>query len=277
MDALAWRVVGASVPGTAHRDSGTLCQDAHLYQVLPREGLLIAVADGAGSAHRAREGAALAVEQAVRALVTRLEERLPGGVREWRALVIEAFTVAREALACQARREGVPIAAFATTLTCVAASDGWLAVGQIGDGAAMAKVSTGALLMVARRQTGEYANESFFLTMPDALSFVEVNVFFQTALALVVTTDGLLRLMVHLPGCQPHLPFLEPLIAFVAEAEAEEQASGQLSAFLASDRVCARTDDDKTLVVAARLGAPAALTPPGGAPAVVMGREVGGA
>jgi hypothetical protein len=59
------------------------------------------------------------------------------------------------------------------------------------------------------------------------------------------------------PTNEPHLPFFEPLFAFVeASAPPKDgaQASEALTAFLASPRVCERTDDDKALVLALRLG-----------------------
>lgn len=49
---------------------------------------------------------------------------------------------------------------------------------------------------------------------------------------------------------KPHVPFFQPLVAFAARAENQTDAREQLTAFLASERVCARTDDDKTLVLA---------------------------
>ena len=58
----SWRVVGVSVVGTSHLDRAVPCQDAHRYQVLSGGELLVAVADGAGSAARAEAGASRAVE-----------------------------------------------------------------------------------------------------------------------------------------------------------------------------------------------------------------------
>ena len=64
-----WHVVGASVRGTAHEKDDTPCQDAHDYRLLPNNTLLVAVADGAGSADRSAEGAALAVAEILEVLL----------------------------------------------------------------------------------------------------------------------------------------------------------------------------------------------------------------
>ena len=59
--------------------------------------------------------------------------------------------------------------AYATTLTCAVATDGGLAVAQIGDGIVVARQEDGELFAAVQPQHGEYANETFFLTMTDAL------------------------------------------------------------------------------------------------------------
>jgi hypothetical protein len=46
---------------------------------------------------------------------------------------------------------------------------------------------------------------------------------------------------------EPHPPFFQPLFAFAQRADASQS---ELLAFLDSERVCARTEDDKTLVLA---------------------------
>jgi serine/threonine protein phosphatase PrpC len=56
-----WRVVGASVVGTAHEKTGQPCQDAHGWRILPDNVLIAAVADGAGSAALGEIGAQVAV------------------------------------------------------------------------------------------------------------------------------------------------------------------------------------------------------------------------
>jgi len=258
---LVWRVVGASARGIAHQEKDVSCQDAYRLQILSSGELLIAVADGAGSADRSNDGAHLAVEQAVVSLEMSIGEQSPIDEAGWRTLIADVFRKVYGTLALTAATENVTLRSFATTLTCVVVSDGWLVVGQIGDGVAVAEAEDGSLFLTVRPQRGEYANEAYFLTMPEALRYVEIHAYHQRVRALAVTTDGLLRLALKLPDYKPYPPFFQPLLGFIAEAEDENQAREQLVAFLTSDRVCARTDDDKTLVLAARLTPlPAALT-----------------
>jgi hypothetical protein len=60
--------VGASVAGASHVRQGAACQDAHLWLVRADGLLVVAVADGAGSAVHGGVGACLAVERAVEVL-----------------------------------------------------------------------------------------------------------------------------------------------------------------------------------------------------------------
>jgi hypothetical protein len=77
---------------------------------------------------------------------------------------------------------------------------------------------------------------------------------YATAPQLVaLSTDGLLRLALKLPGGEPHAPFFAPLFNFVSANDDAVQAQQRLAEFLNSERVCARTDDDKTLVLACRI------------------------
>jgi hypothetical protein len=69
---------------------------------------------------------------------------------------------------------------------------------------------------------------------------------------LAVMSDGLIRLALKMPAQEPHEPFFAPLFRFVEMITDPAEAEAQLAAFLSSERVNARTDDDKSLVLAAR-------------------------
>lgn len=237
--------------GVSHRRTGLPCQDAVDYRVLPDGGLLIAQADGAGSARRSEQGARWAVAEALGALEAGLRCSPPGDAEACEELVREAFRRASRSLHLLADADCEPVREFASTLTCVAALDGWLAVGQIGDGAVVARDPDGAMFAVTHPQKGEYANETSFITQPDVLEQIEIQVLEQPVSALAVMSDGLIRLALELPTGAPYIPFFEPLFAH-ARAGESPAAAARLADFLASDRVSARTDDDKSLVVAVR-------------------------
>ena len=250
-----WQVIGAAVQGLSHQKQGLPCQDALEYRCLPGGALLVALADGAGSATRSELGARAAVQAAVDSLTSGLESSQPAECCDWVELFWAAFESARAALIQLAEEHDEPLRAFATTLTCLAATPEQLIVGQLGDGAVVAGGADGVLETVTTLQRGEYANETYFLTQEQALEQVAIQVINLRVQALAVMSDGLTRLALKRPTNEPHLPFFKPLFAFVeASAPSNDgiEASEALTAFLASPRVCERTDDDKALVLALR-------------------------
>jgi serine/threonine protein phosphatase PrpC len=257
-----WTAVGATALGTAHIKQGLPCQDALQYTTLAGGSLLAVVADGAGTAELSEMGSRCAVDTALSWLVGKLEQDAPEECCAWLELFAETFRQAREAVLRLADEQGETPRSFATTLTCAAATSDRLVVGQIGDGAVVGRGINGKLFTITHMQRGEYANETNFLTQDDALEQVIIDVIDEPIDGLAVMSDGLTRLALNLPSKEPHAPFFQPLFAFV-EAGAKNlngnQAEKKLAAFLASERVCLRTDDDKSLLLAVR--APEDSTP----------------
>lgn len=256
-----WRVLAASLAGTSHLATGLPCQDAHGWRELPGGLLITAVADGAGSASRSDEGAALAVEAALEELAVRLMADDAHRGREPdlgadpdidpvpAAALRAAFAVAREALMARAAAEGFPARDLACTLALAVVDAQALTAAQVGDGAVLARQADGSWQSLLQPQKGEYANEVLLLIAPEALERMSLTQV-QAPEALVLSTDGLIRLMLRMPGGEPHPAFLDPLVAFARQAEHLSPARLGLRTFLGSERVCSRTDDDKTLLIA---------------------------
>jgi hypothetical protein len=116
------------------------------------------------------------------------------------------------------------------------------------------------MFTATRAQKGEFANETHFLTQRDAHQQLSVQACRCAVVSLAVMSDGLLRLALKLPSGEPHVPFFQPLFGFAAAQVQDRDA--QLAAFLASERVCARSDDDKTLVLAAYVASRALVLRP---------------
>jgi hypothetical protein len=248
-----WRFLGASVQGTSHLEKNTPCQDAHACLQTPNRELLLAVADGAGSAERSQEGAQLAVKQVVSALASALQKDAPDSEVGWQEIIRHAFSKALQAIVELASSSDLSLNTFSTTLACAVVADDWIAVGQIGDGAVVSESENGELFLTVHPQRGEYANEAYFLTMQDGLNYLAYYISKSFVKSVVLTSDGLLRLAFKLPEYEPSSRFFQPLITFTTEMEDKEQAHLQLVKFLNSARINSRTDDDKTLVLATRV------------------------
>ncbi|NDJ23786.1 protein phosphatase 2C domain-containing protein [Nostoc sp. B(2019)] len=247
-----WRVVAASVCGTSHLKNKQLCQDAHHWQILSDNVLVIAAADGAGSASQGKVGAMVAVETAIESIsIKQVTRKFLTDDTNVRSLLSEAMVAAKkavedEAAACQKQPQDL-----ATTLILLVATPEVVAVAQIGDGLAVAKDSMGNLLALTMPDSGEYINETTFLTSASALDTAQMRLWREDIINVGVLTDGLQMLALNMVVSEPHKPFFFPLFEFVANSEDKTVAKEQLVSFLRSERITQRTDDDLTLIIAA--------------------------
>lgn len=247
-----WRIVAASVCGTSHIKNQQLCQDAHHWQILPNNVLVVAAADGAGSASLGKVGAMIAVEVAIAHLSQQvITPDVLANDSLLNDLLHGALLVAKEAVEAEAVAGNNQPYDLATTLILAIASPQVVAVAQIGDGLAVAKDSQGQLIALTSPKNGEYFNETTFLTSPNAIDTVQIKFWRENIVNLGVLTDGLQMLALNMVVGEPHKPFFFPLFEFAANAEDKVIAKEQLVRFLSSDRITQRTDDDLTLVIAA--------------------------
>jgi hypothetical protein len=221
-------------------------------------GLLIAaVADGAGSARLAEIGSNVAAVAAVEAMGQHLSSKQhPAnlGDEEWRLLLIETIQTARTRVQGEAEARSATAQDLATTLAVAVAGVDFLAAVQVGDGAIVAAEPSGILHSVARSAPGEYLNETIFLTSEDALVEAVPEVWRGELVHLAMLSDGLQMTALQMPGGQPHPGFFVPLFKFLANESDSVRADSELTAFLESPRLRARTDDDVTLVLATLVG-----------------------
>jgi hypothetical protein len=171
---------------------------------------------------------------------------------DWQVLLTDVLTAAQTALTTEAATRQVKTRELATTLIVVVVTPTLVAAAQVGDGAAIVGDATGNVIALTSPESGEYINETTFLTTPEAVYTAQVRVWHGTATHLAAFSDGLQMLALKLPEGLPHAPFFAPLFRFVANAADASEAQAQLAAFLRSPRVRERTDDDVTLLLAAR-------------------------
>ena len=247
-----WQVVGASVAGTSHLQGNVPCHDSFRYKVLSPETVLVAVSDGAGSAAQPQIGSALAVESAMTTLEKQFSAKLPEHERDWRVLLQDVFHEAKAALERKAAETGIALREYAATLIVLVLTKGWTVSGLIGDCAVVVLTATESLESLCQPQKGEYANTTNFLTQDDALARLDIRVLAESSKSAAVFSDGLLELALNISANAPYSPFFKPLFVFIEHVEQEQEAQNQLATFLNSERVNARTDDDKTLILVHR-------------------------
>lgn len=249
----------ASAIGSAHREFGKPCQDAGRVDVVvdARDAvcLVAAVADGAGSAALSQHGATATCNALVAAVRRWWQDSARGVLDE--SMLRAAFAEAHAALEAQALQHSCSLRELACTalLAVVTPTAGGFA--QIGDGAIVWQAAGGEspLEIAFWPDQGEYANITRFLSDEDWSSALRARCESVRVLQLSLFSDGLQRLALKLADKQPHAPFFAPLWQALGALDAGAQArfAQDMQAWLGSPAIEARTDDDKTLVLAVRV------------------------
>jgi hypothetical protein len=252
----SWAWAAARAIGTAHLANRTPCQDAFAANVLRLpsglEVLVASLADGAGSAERADAGARLATSVSVDVVA----EALADGacqVEKASTLIWFAAEQARLAVGALAVHEERDIGDFASTLMLVLLHAEGGAIGQLGDGAIVARNGGAGWQPILWPDHGEYVNTTRFLTDPDALDHMRVDDVPGSIESVCLFSDGLERLVLDLRAGAAHAPFFDAVFrrfTDVSQPGHAAQISRDLGALLDSEAVNSRTDDDKSIVCA---------------------------
>ena len=255
-----WRVATASAVGTSHIRHNIPNQDAVDYRLVEAglsEVLVVAVADGAGSASRSDEGSRIAVEAAVESMADGIRKRPVAAFSEHlsASLVRNGIKRAKDAVARYGEEQDIPIRELACTLIVAVTSDRLVTAAQVGDGAVIAfNIGSGAALTLCDAHTGEYANETTFITSrsrPHEIASVgHASGYDYDALAL--TTDGLQNLALKMPEREAFMGFWNPMLNDLAATGEPEAVPGRIHSFISGERVQSRTSDDVTIAIATR-------------------------
>lgn len=250
----AWRFIVRSVQGESHTAEGTPCQDSSQVRVLDGKaaGALVAcVADGAGSARHSAVGSLVACNAIVEcadaylAIHDSIAEVVADDIIEW-------CDTARRRIDEEAAARESQSAQFATTLCAAVLTPRGSCFFQIGDGAIVLR-GGGAYGAVFWPESGEYINTTTFLTSKEYRDRLRLYVTEQAYDTVALLTDGIERIALRFDTQTPHPPFFEPLFQAMRGLTDWQALGDQLEQFLRSKSVCNRSDDDKTLILAAKI------------------------
>jgi hypothetical protein len=253
-----WRIAAASVTGTSHAAAAQDCQDSYNYtnfgDASRGDVLLVAVADGAGSAKHAKIGSSLVAEILVAeasnwylhhndlTLVTRET------VSRWLDAVRDAIGQTATA------NESTP-RDFASTALLAIADQSHAVFVQLGDGAIVARADCGSWNVKFWPQHGEYANQTNFVTDETAHDTFQLSYASTPIKEIVLFTDGLERVLLNHSERSAHAPAFEKMLGPLRASEVpglNENLSQFLAAYLTSPPVTSRADDDLTLFLASQ-------------------------
>lgn len=256
--ASSWRWAGAKATGTSHLRADRGCDDNGGCVIVGRqqdEALAIVVSDGAGSAAHSSIGSRLICRRFLRSAAAFF--KIGGGtsslsdetLRQWLDEIRDALTVSSLRLEVERRQLA------ATLVGCLVDDDGAVFV-HIGDGAGVFRMAdTSAWRVATWPSTGEYASTTYFVTDDPEPRLVVTRIEGKID-HVAVFTDGLERLILDFTNRVAHRPFFDGIFApFAAGRRRDRVLSKNIERFLDSPKICERTDDDKTLVLARRAAA----------------------
>jgi len=162
----------------------------------------------------------------------------------------DAFELVQTALKDEASMREVPVRDLATTLILMIVTPNFAAAAQVGDGAVVIGDTEGGFVTLTKPQSGEYVNQTNFITSSDALSALQINVWQGDVAQVSGFSDGIQMLSLKLPDYIPYKPFFLPLFQAMRDSADEASANEQLIEFLNSSRIAERTDYDLTLLLA---------------------------
>jgi Protein phosphatase 2C len=248
---MSWKAIARSSKGTSHKKLEICCQDYGNYKTIKTDLIIGAVADGAGSAKNSDLGAELAVTKIIQHLKKRFEKRtnFPNDEQEVKKIFAESLEKVLKDLNNEAKNKNFSVDDLACTLLAVVSKPEWFAAMQIGDGFVVIRSKEEEKYEILfPPDKGEYINETTFVTSSNALNAMRVEVRSQPIEFICAATDGLERVAIDMKDWTPFSPFFQPLDKYMKETS-DLETEDEIKNFLDSDRLNARTDDDKTLLL----------------------------
>jgi Protein phosphatase 2C len=246
-----WTWARASCRGLSHIVQGTRRQDALSCLAANAQTLIAIVSDGAGSTSHGGEGASIATRIFARSAVHHMRNSptLPDDEMIWTWIDDIRDQLARASLLRSVERKN-----FAATLVGVISTADKSLIIHIGDGAVVGRnKETGIWEALSWPEHGEYASTTFFIT-DDPKVRLRISRSERCIDGLAVFSDGIERIALSFAERVPHAPFFNGIFKPVEQSTAsgcDLGLSHKLVSYLASAAINERTDDDKSLIIAA--------------------------
>ena len=254
---MIWKVIGQSVIGSSHIQAGKTCEDAVRYSVtdLPdnEQALICFASDGAGSALHAAEASHFVVDKGVSILTSWINTNKT--IDD--AALIELAELLYDQLKSIADEREIALNEFSCTFLGAILFPDKSCFLQIGDGAIIRNDGFGNMTHVWWPHNGEYQNTTTFLIDDPNLPNLKTKIIYEPVQEVALLTDGLQMLALNNETESVHQPFFSTffkVLRMTDNPEHVEILNNRLADYLSGDSINSRTDDDKTLLLATRLG-----------------------
>jgi hypothetical protein len=253
---MIWKVIGQSVIGSSHIQSGKGCEDAVEHRIVDiadgAQALICLVSDGAGSALYAAEASQLVANNGASLL------------SEWIAAdkpiddisMLELAEHLYDQLKAIADEREVALNEFSCTLLGFVIFPDKACFLQIGDGAIVRDDGADGFTHIWWPHNGEYQNTTTFLIDDPNLPNLKTKVIDESIGEVAIFSDGLQMLALNNETESVHQPFFADLFKVLRMTNSTEHIdilNNRLENYLSGQVINSRTDDDKTLLLATRL------------------------
>jgi len=231
------------------------CQDSSLAELVDNGNTVIcALSDGAGSAKYAEEASMTQVEEVVQYFRCILFDH-PNPIE-----LIKEFDVTdgikvldeiRQKLSELSKANGVKINDYSATLLFGIINKECSVFYQVGDGCWVIKKNN-IYCAVTQPTQGEFVGQTVFVSSSNYSQEIQFEKIPFSIDAIIGFTDGIERLALDIKNNAPHYQFFNPIVESFIQEENRKSFEERISSFLNSERVCDRTDDDKTIVLIAQ-------------------------
>lgn len=181
-----FRIAGATTIGTSHIKNGKPCQDK-IYSKKSNHVAAIALADGAGSCSKSDLGAEICTRYVVNFLCNNFDKTYLLTDQEISEKINKGV---KKPLEETAGELNISSKELSSTLLFVAVKGNKFIAGHIGDGL-IGKFDENGSEILSQPENGEYANQTFFITMPEADKYLRIykdNL--NSTLGFILMSDG---------------------------------------------------------------------------------------
>lgn len=241
-----WKSVCCAIQGTGHKKGDVPCQDKTFQ--LEQDGVhVIALADGAGSAHLSHYGAERVVEDVAQYIAEHFQEFVAeeDGNRVKQAIL----QMLLESLAEEAEWRECDIRDLASTLLLAAANEDRFILAHIGDGV-IGYLDGDQLKIASAPDNGEFSNETTFVTSRDALAAMRIyKGELKNKAAFVLMSDGTEQSLYHKQSrtLASGVTKLMQRAILIGRGVLEEQLQAALESVISKN-----TQDDCSIAILAR-------------------------
>ncbi len=250
-----WKAIGKSVTGTSHINSNKPCEDAVHYAIVAAPNntdvLISCVCDGAGSALYAAESSQFATNY----IVEKLSIIATNGKIIEEGDIYNLLEEVYHELAFKAAEANVSINEYSCTVLGCYLTTSQAAFFHIGDGAIIRNDGTDFYNAIWWPFNGEYQNITSFIVDSATLNNLNITIINEQINEVAIITDGLQLIALNMEAMNVHQPFFNDLFGSLRLADNNEKVNilnVKLEAYLNSERINERCDDDKTLFMATR-------------------------